>query len=243
MKKSENILYKVLILLVIITILAVVSLTIISYQIGVGKLEQTNRSAIIGGLLSMAGGIAGAFGAYFIARMQMKKQLELQYKKEEEKMIKEVKINNYLKLLETGDNLLQLYNKLQFSLLKTLMATLINNISIVEQEKEISIQIQTIKELSTKISIYKIFFDNRVLGNFPNISQSVREMEDKIYRMFLKYDPITFDEKIIEDQEKLKLQGMEIEKEIKKIIEKPKKETVLILAYTNLNLKKEVGNV
>lgn len=71
MSKSENNLFKFLIILVIITIIAVLSLFIISFQIGVGKLEQTNTSTIIGGLLSLVGGFAGAMGAYVVARYQV----------------------------------------------------------------------------------------------------------------------------------------------------------------------------
>ncbi|MBG9456996.1 hypothetical protein ABE61_24235 [Lysinibacillus sphaericus] len=93
MEKGKNKLMYLLGAIAGVTFISVIILTIIAYQIGVEKLEQTNRSTIIGGLLSMAGGIAGAFGAYFIARMQMTKQLELQYKKEREKMILEIRIN------------------------------------------------------------------------------------------------------------------------------------------------------
>jgi len=78
--KSENLLVKFLIALAGVTIGVVVVLTIIAFQIGVDELEKPNRIAIISGLLSMVGGIAGAFGAYFVATYQMKKQFENQEK-------------------------------------------------------------------------------------------------------------------------------------------------------------------
>lgn len=92
MGKSENLLVKFLIALAGITIGVVVILTIIAYQIGVDDLEKSNRIAIISGLLSMVGGIAGAFSAYLIARMQLTKQLELQDKKNREMFLAELNI-------------------------------------------------------------------------------------------------------------------------------------------------------
>lgn len=90
--KSENLLVKFLIALAGITIGVVVFLTIIAYQIGVDDLEKPNRIAIISGLLSMFGGIAGAFSAYLIAKMQLTKQLELQDKKNREMFLAELNI-------------------------------------------------------------------------------------------------------------------------------------------------------
>ncbi|MFE3576886.1 hypothetical protein [Lysinibacillus sp. NPDC059133] len=83
MNKSENLLVKFLIALAALTIGVVIVLTIIAFQIGVNELEKPNRIAIVSGLLSMVGGIAGAFGAYFVATYQMNKQIEHEKKKEE----------------------------------------------------------------------------------------------------------------------------------------------------------------
>ncbi|TQR26859.1 hypothetical protein C7Y47_24035 [Lysinibacillus sphaericus] len=83
MSKNENLLVKVLIALAGLTIGVVVVLTIIAFQIGVDELEKPNKIAIISGLLSMFGGIAGAFGAYAVATYQLNKQIEHEKKKEE----------------------------------------------------------------------------------------------------------------------------------------------------------------
>lgn len=82
-KKSEDLLVKILIVLAGLTIGVVVVLTIIAYQIGVDELERPNRIAIISGLLSMFGGIAGAIGAYAIATYQMNRQFKYDKYKEE----------------------------------------------------------------------------------------------------------------------------------------------------------------
>lgn len=98
MRKSENLLVKFLIALSVITIGVVVVLTIIAYQIGVDELEKPNRIAIISGLLSMFGGIAGAFGAYAVATYQTNKKFE--HEKRKEDVQKKNQIKKTLKKLE-----------------------------------------------------------------------------------------------------------------------------------------------
>lgn len=104
MGKSENLLVKFLIALAGITIGVVVILTIIAYQIGVDELEKPNRIAIISGLLSMFGGIAGAFGAYFIAKWQLNVVLDRQYEKEKSKFAWEIKVNKKLEMVQILNN-------------------------------------------------------------------------------------------------------------------------------------------
>ncbi|KOS60891.1 hypothetical protein FJQ98_20525 [Lysinibacillus agricola] len=106
MNKSEKLLVNVLISLAGLTISVVVVLTIIAYQIGVGELEKPNRIAIISGLLSMVGGIAGAFGAYFVATYQMKKQIEHD-KKKEERQKKENILHNLVILKRLNDEAME----------------------------------------------------------------------------------------------------------------------------------------
>lgn len=98
MNKSEKLLVNILIALAGITIGVVVVLTIIAFQIGVDELEKPNRVAIISGLLSMFGGIAGAFGAYAVATYQTNKQFEHEKKKEE--IQRKENILSILKILE-----------------------------------------------------------------------------------------------------------------------------------------------
>jgi len=83
LRKVENILMAFLIILAGATIVGGVTLTIIAYQIGVENLEANNRSTIIGGLLSMAGGAVGAMGAYMVARHQMKNEKKENQKRNE----------------------------------------------------------------------------------------------------------------------------------------------------------------
>lgn len=68
--------------------------------------DSSNKATILSGLLSMIGGAAGAFSAYFIARWQMDKQLDLQYKKEKEKIIVELKINKTNEIINIYNDVL-----------------------------------------------------------------------------------------------------------------------------------------
>ncbi|MGE7838020.1 hypothetical protein [Viridibacillus arvi] len=56
--------------------------------------ESTDKATILGGVLSFLGGVTGATAAYFIARMQMTEQIELQFNKEKHKMNLEIEIAN-----------------------------------------------------------------------------------------------------------------------------------------------------
>lgn len=75
MKKSEDLLVKILIVLAGLTIGVVVVLTIIAYQIGVDELEKPNRIAIISGLLSMLNQMNYQHGWRF--RMMDKEELKI----------------------------------------------------------------------------------------------------------------------------------------------------------------------
>ncbi|WP_312507410.1 hypothetical protein [Lysinibacillus sp.] len=232
MKKSEDLLVKFLIALAGLTIGVVVVLTIIAFQIGVEELEKPNRIAIISGLLSMVGGIAGAFGAYFIARMQMTKQLDLQYKKEEEKMIKEIKINNYLKALENGDALLQSLSKLHRLLLESLIDISADDQSFIKYEKNINTQLQEIKALSTKLNIYEVFYDQNALFHFKNINKNINSMNTEVLEKWLGYC-------LNKEDLRKSINNLEsTSKEFAKMIEKPRTHVIKILSITQLYLKK-----
>ena len=56
-------------------------------------------ATIVGGLLSLLGGIFGAVGAYLVAKFNMDQQLNRQYRKEYEKIIVEMYINKYQEIL------------------------------------------------------------------------------------------------------------------------------------------------
>lgn len=53
-----------------------------------------NQATIYAGFLGLVGGIVGAMAAFLIARMQMTKQLDLQYKKEKNKLKLELELNS-----------------------------------------------------------------------------------------------------------------------------------------------------
>ncbi|KAA0546050.1 hypothetical protein FZW96_17180 [Bacillus sp. BGMRC 2118] len=67
-------------------------------QIGPGDLTGYTAT-IIGGFLSLLGGIFGAVGAYLVAKFNMDEQLNRQYRKEYEKIIIEMYINKYQEML------------------------------------------------------------------------------------------------------------------------------------------------
>ena len=225
-----------------ILLLSIIGFVIAVYALlmQVFGISSVEKATIISGLLSMIGGSLGAFGAYFIARMQMTKQLDLQYKKEEEKMIKEVKINNYLKLLEIGDNLLQLINKLYYSLIEIYLESIASKENVVELEKDIRIIVQEIKEQSTKVVIYKVFFDDRVLMNFPDLPKVTQEMEQLVYLKLIDFRQTTHDKSDLIENEKFDKLTDEIRKEFDTIINRPKEDIFKILSYTNLYLKNSI---
>ncbi|RDV26298.1 hypothetical protein [Lysinibacillus capsici] len=66
--------------------------------------DSSNKAAIIGGILSMFGGLIGAFGAYFIAKWQMNVLLERQYEKEKSKFTWEIKVNKKLEVISILNN-------------------------------------------------------------------------------------------------------------------------------------------
>ncbi|PCD84789.1 hypothetical protein CNQ87_10635 [Lysinibacillus fusiformis] len=239
MSKNENILVKVLIALAGLTIGVVVVLTIIAFQIGVDELEKPNRIAIISGLLSMVGGIAGAFGAYLIARMQMTKQLDLQYKKEEEKMIKEIKINNYLKVLEIGDALLQSLIKLNRLLVESTVEINRDNDSFIEQEKIIRVQLQEVKEQTSKLIIYKGFYEENQLFHFENITKDITSMEEQVLRKLIEFYK-KFDINKTLDKEGFNKIYDQISNDFKNIINSPKHFTLILLTITQFNIEKAI---
>ncbi|PID21903.1 hypothetical protein CSV61_06705 [Sporosarcina sp. P3] len=62
--------------------------------------DNANKAAISGGVLSMIGGMVGAFSAYFIAKMQLTKQLELQDIKDRNRILLEVRMHKAEELLD-----------------------------------------------------------------------------------------------------------------------------------------------
>ncbi|MFJ8261421.1 hypothetical protein ACIQ4I_05605 [Rummeliibacillus sp. NPDC094406] len=67
--------------------------------------DSVNQATIFSGILSLFGGIAGATAAYLIARLQMTKQLDLQFNKEKHKMKLEIEIDNLQSLLQLLTNM------------------------------------------------------------------------------------------------------------------------------------------
>ncbi|KKK39493.1 hypothetical protein WQ57_02040 [Mesobacillus campisalis] len=62
--------------------------------------DSTNKATIISGLLSMFGGMVGAFSAYLIARAQITKQLDLQDKKDRNRVLLETRLRKAEEVLE-----------------------------------------------------------------------------------------------------------------------------------------------
>lgn len=93
----------------IIAVLFIIFIAYVATQTAL--INDVNRATIIGGVLSMFGGIVGALGAYFIARLQMTKQLDLQYKKERQKMILEININKHQEVIAFINDIKKQFNK------------------------------------------------------------------------------------------------------------------------------------
>lgn len=153
MNKDESKLLNVLKVLAGITIIVVMILFIIAYQIGVeGLKDETNRSTIISGLLSMIGGIAGAFGAYFIAKNQMTKQLDLHFTREHKKMVLEIKINKVQETIKILKEVLEHYE-----IIKNLNPIYNNEIEKLSKMMKIDVDID---DLHQKVYVDKDFYKN-----------------------------------------------------------------------------------
>jgi hypothetical protein len=62
--------------------------------------DSSNKATIISGVLSMLGGMVGAFSAYLIAREQITKQLVLQDQKDRSRVLLEVRLRKAEEVLE-----------------------------------------------------------------------------------------------------------------------------------------------
>lgn len=201
----------------------------------------SEAATIFGGGMSLIGGAAGATGAYFIAKMQMTKQLELQYKKEEEKMIKEIKINNYLKVLEIGDTLLQSIGKLhrQFAD-STVRIIWSDNNSFIENDQAIRSQLQEVKELSTKLQIYKVFYEKNVSFHFRNLSNNINEMEMELLDTWLNIIN-EYKVKTVDSEEEFHDVYNDLSRKYGAIINNSKDDIIKLLSITQLNLAKNTN--
>lgn len=99
----------------ITAIIFVITIWALSIQfIGV---DNTSKATIIGGVLSMIGGMVGAFSAYFIARMQLTKQLDLQDEKDRARIIMKMKIDKADELLSILHSNMHLLHQLHGSVM------------------------------------------------------------------------------------------------------------------------------
>ncbi|WP_163536263.1 hypothetical protein [Gracilibacillus sp. YIM 98692] len=62
--------------------------------------DDPNKATIISGLLSMLGGMVGAFAAYLIARAQITEQLDLQDKKDRSRVLLEIRLRKAEEILD-----------------------------------------------------------------------------------------------------------------------------------------------
>lgn len=85
--------------ILLITILIGALISVFISMAVYGRIGMTgNQATMYAGFLGLVGGIAGAMAAFLIARMQMTKQLNLQYKKEKNKLKSELELNSMQKL-------------------------------------------------------------------------------------------------------------------------------------------------
>ncbi|MBM7678957.1 hypothetical protein [Gracilibacillus alcaliphilus] len=71
-------------------------------------IDSVNKATIIGGILSMFGGMVGAFSAYFISRFQLTKQMDLQDQKDRSRVLLETE-------LRKAEEILGILNKTKMS--------------------------------------------------------------------------------------------------------------------------------
>lgn len=196
MSKSENLLVKFLIALVGITIGAVVVLSIIAYQIGVDELEKPNRIAIIGGLLSMVGGIAGAFGAYFIAKWQMTILLERQDEKDRKKIAWEININKKQEALQILNIKISEFQKLKEEYVKCTI-TIMDYLEVNDSEDiinpdtlfsryadKVETCIESANELEKAYQIifsYKSFFSGDFAEEIEEFKEKYKEFNSNLF--------------------------------------------------------------
>jgi hypothetical protein len=155
--------------IIIMTIISSIVLFVISFQIGINDLDKPNRVTIISGLLSMIGGMVGALGAFFIARMQMTKQIDIQFEKEHKKMIIEIKI---IKIQEA----IKIYNSLQdkFQLIVNLYNSFNKEVKRNSMYEKNSIDLDDIYK-----NVYvKLKFQDKSLD-------LIKEFSDSFHKLFL----------------------------------------------------------
>ncbi|MEK9198804.1 hypothetical protein [Ureibacillus sp. FSL E2-3493] len=208
------------------------------------SIEADVSATLISGILGMFGGAIGALSAYFIARMQMTKQLDLQYKKEEEKMIKEIKINNWLKLSENCYSLLSILSKLQKSLIDYGNNSILSKdkIIIIECENMIDEQIRELVDQTRKIIIYNVFFDDDIIHKFDNITKDLDILTDEVPLFLNYYKNLEVEFEDLKDIDKRVSLSREMREKVGKILSKSNENIIDILVYTNTYLERFINS-
>ncbi len=200
----------------------------ITFQV-IGE-DSTNKSTIIGGILSMLGGAIGAFGAYFVARMQMTKQLDLQYNKEREKMIVEIKINKFQELLLTYENSLQKLDYMYLTILDNVSRIRLPSSStgdVRKYEMNIRLQLVEISMNLSKVKAFMSYFEEEDIISIPNFKEVTSEFADGIYDIIISAQTNRYS--INSSKDELSMDIDTYEERIQEILNKPYEEVLTMV--------------
>ncbi|MFY2307653.1 hypothetical protein ACOSZE_09325 [Lysinibacillus fusiformis] len=196
MEKGEKRLIFFLSIIAGITFIAIIILTVNAYQIGVEKLEEENRvtmnSGLLSGILSLCGGIVGAFGAYFVAANQMNKQfekqdrnrsLEIKIDKANEALNTLIELKNLTVSLYSG-SIVPLKGDLIFELEHDHLPFLININQLVDEKytKTLESNVFRILEFKQQIEQLRIFINKEI--DYNNFDYCVNKFIQE-YKRFI----------------------------------------------------------
>lgn len=157
-------------------LLVIFVFTIMSYSLFdlFGNSKDNNQVVIFGGFLGLLGGITGAFSAYFIARMQMTKQLDLQFEKEKDKLVLELEIENGKRKIQLINNLMYQSESLKYLILDLQnMFCKINKLG--EETKKYE---QKIQNFLNAIKISKKNNENIYAENYQSVYKELDSMKE-----------------------------------------------------------------
>lgn len=186
--KMKNISLSTLLLITIVLFL----IAIYALLIQVFGIQSGDKATIIGGLLSMIGGIVGALGAYFVASMQIEKQFA---KQDKDRVIelKILKLNETLELANEFLHILQVWRGLTYNVeirvkqFKEKKLTHVNELNIFNdnEQQDIKKNIQKLVFAKDTLKKNKVFLSGITdLQEIFNLTSGVVESNKKLLNSF-----------------------------------------------------------
>ena len=156
------------------------------------EIQSEDKATIIGGILSMFGGIVGALGAYFVASMQIKKQFS---KQDTDRVIelRILKLNETLEITNEFLHTLQVWQGLTSNIeLKVREVKLKGNTHVNESDifhdndqEEIKTEIRNLVSIKNDLKKNKIFLSGiSDLQDIYNLTSEVVDNNNKFLNFF-----------------------------------------------------------